>query len=117
MDPLGEQVELLDPVDRHDHLAVEHEPLRGQCEDELDDLGEVAVHRTAVAALQLDVVAVPEHDRAKAVPLGLVAPALALGQVAGGLGELGLHGWGQRKGQDRHVSGAARRPARGSASA
>ena len=78
MDSLGEQVELLHAVDHHHHLAVEHQPVVRKLEHLLDDVREVAVHRPAVAALELDVVAVAEDDRPEAVELGLVAPALAL---------------------------------------
>ena len=85
------------PVHLDHELAVEHELLAGQREDVGDHLGEVAVHRLAVAALQVHVVAVAEHDRAEAVPLRLVAPAVALGQLLRGPGELGLHGRFQRK--------------------
>ena len=46
-----------------------------------DELGEVAVHRLLVAALQQDLVAVAKHERAEAVPLGLEQPALAVGQA------------------------------------
>ena len=47
----------------------------GSVEHLLDHVGEVAVHRLAVAALQVHVVAVAEDDRAEAVELRLVAPA------------------------------------------
>jgi hypothetical protein len=79
VDALGEQVELLHAVDHDHHLPVEHQPLVGQLEHLLHHVREVAVHRLAVAALELNVVAVAEHDRPEAVELGLVAPPLALG--------------------------------------
>ena len=56
----------------------------------LHDLGEVAVHRAPVAALEVHLFAVPEDDRAEAVPLGLVAPIVALGELFGGLRQLRL---------------------------
>src|SRR5205085_5467853 len=43
--------------------------------------------RLEVAALDQDLVAVPEDDRPEAVPLRLVEPAIAIGQAVGGLGE------------------------------
>ena len=46
-----------------------------------DHLGEVAGQRLGVAAGQLDLVAVLEHDAAEAVPLGLEATARRLGRV------------------------------------
>jgi hypothetical protein len=106
VDPLGEQVELLDAVDDDDHLAVEHEPVVRQLQHLLRDLGEVAVHRLAVPALELHLVSVLEDDRAEAVELRLVAPAVALRQVSRGLRELRLHRRLQRK---RH-RGATLRP-------
>ena len=73
MDALAERVEVLPAllVEQHD-LAVEHVAAGRERE-----LGEVAAQRLAVARLQVDVVAVDERDRAEAVPLGLVAPAVA----------------------------------------
>src|SRR3954452_15282843 len=104
MDALAEEVELLDAVDDHDQLAVEDDFLLWQREDVGDDLGEVAVHRLAVAALEGHVVAVAEHDRAEAVPLRLEAPALALRQLLRRAGELGLDRRLQRKGHGGHPS-------------
>src|SRR6185436_3692443 len=47
----------------------------------LVQLREVAVERAQVAALDVDVVAVAEHDRAEAVPLRLEEPAVPRGQL------------------------------------
>ena len=73
MNPLLEGAEILSAVGVLDHdLAVEHvAPGRER------DLGEVAGQVTAVARLQLHLVAVDERDRAKAVVLGLIDPLLA----------------------------------------
>src|SRR5688500_12877156 len=46
----------------------------------------------------MNVVAVAEDDRPEAVPLRLVSPPIALRQVLGRPGELGLDGRFQRKG-------------------
>ena len=94
VDALPEEVELLHAVDLDDDLAVDHEAGVGEGQHVLDDLGEVAVQGLAVAALEEDLVAVAEDQRAKAVPLGLVAPALALRHVGGGTRELGRDGRG-----------------------
>src|SRR5919109_1288503 len=102
VDPLREQVELLDPVHHHDHLAVEHQPLGGQLQHLLDHIREVAVHRTTVAALEVYLRAVAKDDRAEAVPLRLEAPAVAGGQLLRRAGELRLDGRRERKG---HVRG------------
>ena len=111
VDALREQVELLDAVHHHDHLAVEHQPLVRQLEHLLHDVREVAVHRPAVAALELDVVAVAEHDRPEAVELGLVAPALALGQLLAELRELRLQRRLQRQTSSRRDAPSEDAPA------
>ena len=98
VDALAQEVELLDPVALDHDLAVEHEPPVGEGGHGLDHLGEVAVHGLAVAALEEDLVAVAEHEGAEAVPLGLVAPPLALGNVGRGTGELGQDGGREREG-------------------
>ena len=81
-----------------DLLAEDDELLPGQREHVRDDLREVPVHRLAIAALEVHVVAVAEGDGAEAVPLRLVAPVLALGQLLRGSRELGLNGRRQREG-------------------
>ena len=67
----------------------------------LDQLGEVAGERPLVAAAQLDLVAVAEHDAAESVPLRLVDEAVGPGQLAG---QLGQHG------RDRGHDGEIHRP-------
>ena len=93
MDPLLQHLELQPVADHHHDLAVDHAPLRQVGLDRLDHLGEVAGHRLLVARADLDLVAVAEHDRAEAVPLGLV------GQLAGR--DLG-HRLGQHRRDGRH---------------
>jgi hypothetical protein len=83
VDALLQPLELQPPAHRDDQLAVEHAALRQRPADGLHDLGEVAGHRPLVAAGELDLVAVAEHDAAEAVPLGLVQEA-ALGPVRRG---------------------------------
>ena len=54
-------------------------------------VGEVAIERPRVAALDVDLAgAAAKDDGAKPVPLGLVEPALALGKLVGELREHGL---------------------------
>ena len=73
----------------HD-LAVDDRARREVAPDRLDDLGEVARHRPLLAAADLDLVAVAEHDRAEAVPLGLVE--LARRDRGTGLASIGATG-------------------------
>ena len=63
----------------------------------VEQLGEVAGERPLVAAGQLDVVAVAEHDAAEAVPLRLEQPAVAVGDRAGQLGQHRLERRGERQ--------------------
>ena len=84
----------VEPVRTDDHnLAVDDAALRQGGEERLDELREIAVHWPAVPALEHDFVAVPEDQRAEAVPLGLELPALAGGQFVCGPGQ---H-WGERR--------------------
>src|SRR4051812_33990562 len=83
-----------------DDLAVDDAALRQVGEQRLDELGEVAVQRLEVAALQQELVAVAKDQRAEAVPLRLELPAVALRQAVGGGGEHRL---------DRRVEGKAHR--------
>ena len=71
MDALAERVE-----GARDDLAVEDVAPGRELQ-----LGEVAAQRLAVARLQVGLVAVDEGDGAEAVVLGLVGPALALGEA------------------------------------
>jgi hypothetical protein len=80
-----------------DHeLAVEHAARRQLRAERLAQLGEVAVERLLVAALEQQLVAVAEHEHAEAVPLRLEDPARAVGQRVDALGE---------HRQDRRVDG------------
>ena len=99
----------VEPALAHDHdLAVHHAAL-GQARAEGGlELGEVAVERLQVAALDVEAVAVAEHDRAEAVPLRLEEPAVARGQLGRELGEHRL---------DRRLDREARRAGRPSARA
>ena len=60
--------------------------------ERLDELGEVAVQRLLVAALEQDLVAVAEDERAEAVPLRLEEPAVAVGEVVRGVESIGASG-------------------------
>src|SRR4051812_38112752 len=72
MDALLQRPEVEAVVALDDDLAVDHGSLWKGVPDGFYDVGEVAGHRPLLAAADLDLVAVAEHDRAEAVPLGLV---------------------------------------------
>ena len=57
-----------------DEFAVEYAFLRELFADRIEHLGEVAVERFFVAALEKDFVAIAKDKNAEAVPLGLVDP-------------------------------------------
>ena len=102
MDPLQQRVEVeaaAVAVGHHD-LAVDDAPVGQSLEERLEQLGEVAVERPLVAAGELDLVAVAEHDAAEAVPLRLVQPPVAGRDLAGELRQHRLDRRGQRQ---RHV--------------
>src|SRR5581483_2752624 len=77
-------------VEARDDLAVDDEAPLFDRAQRVDELREVAVERTSVAAAQLHCVAVARGKAAKAVPLGLVE-VVADGQLAD---ELCEHGFG-----------------------
>ena len=91
VDPLLQPLELEPVTDGHEDLAVEHAPLGQGRLHRLDDLGEVAGQRLGVAAGELDLVAVAEHDAAEAVPLGLEHQPAVLRRVGDALDGLGEH--------------------------
>ena len=75
MDPLLQPLELQATVDAHDHLTVEHAPVRSVRAQRLHELGEVPRQRLLVATAEDHVVTVAEHDAAEPVPLRLVHEA------------------------------------------
>ena len=72
VDPLLEGVELQTAVHHQDDLAVDDAALRQLPLHRLDDVGEVARERALVAAAELDLVAIAEHQRPEAVELRFV---------------------------------------------
>ena len=67
-----QRVEVETPLVRDDELAVEHDAVRQLFEQRLAQLGEVAQQRLLVARLEIELVAVAEHDAAEPVPLRFV---------------------------------------------
>ena len=75
-----------------DDLAIDDGGV-GQCLAEgVEDLREEALQRLPVAAADVDVRPITEHHSAEAVPLGLVAPARAVGDALGGARQHRLEG-------------------------
>ena len=96
MQPQLERVEVEASSGRDHDLAVEH-AARGQLlEQHLVKLGKVAVERLQIAALDEHVGGAAEHDRAKAVPLGLVQERALGRQLGRELRQHRLHGRGDR---------------------
>src|SRR6476661_7818124 len=94
MDALQERVEVeAEVTGGDDDLAVDDATLGQGGAQRVEQLGEVAGERALVAAGQLEVVAVAEHDATEAVPLRLVQPTLALGDLVGQLGEHRRQRW------------------------
>ena len=67
----------------------------------LDQLREVSVQRFQVPRLQVELLAVAEDEGPEAIPLGLVAPPVADGQLGRGLGQHRFDGRRNREGHRR----------------
>src|SRR5215510_1584769 len=84
MEPLLQRIEV-ESIRRRDHyLPVDHCARRHIGDERVAQFGEVAIERLQLAALNVEVGLAPEHDRAKAVPLGLIEEA-AVGKRCGEL--------------------------------
>src|SRR5262245_36350594 len=81
-----------------DELPVEHRTARQLRLERLEQLGKVAVQRFLITALDQDLLAIAEDQRAKSIPLRLEDPAFTGRQLANSLGE---------HRQDRRVYGKA----------
>jgi hypothetical protein len=79
MDPLAQRVEVEAPPCHvgDDDLTVDDASLGQARPQRIEQLGEVAVERSLLAARELHVVAVSEHDAPETVPLRLEQPAVA----------------------------------------
>ena len=99
VDAQRQQVEVEAVVGGDDELAVHDRPIRQRGAQRVEDLGEVAVEGTLVAAAEHEVVAVAEHDAAEPVPLRLVRPGAPRRQLALEGGEHRRH-W--RRHGERH---------------
>ncbi len=95
VDALAEQIEVETLGPGHDQLAVDDAAVGKVCPQRCRHLGEVPGERLLVAAPELDLVAVAEHDAAKSVPLRLEheGAVVAVWQGMDGLGQHRLHGW------------------------
>ena len=70
-----------------DDLAVDHDVVGQLVPDRVDELWEVAGERALVAGAEVHLVAAAEHDAPEPVPLRLVRPGVADGELLGRLGE------------------------------
>jgi hypothetical protein len=87
MDAEQERLEVEHALLRDHDLAVEHALLGQLLAQRRFELDEIAIERLELAALDVDRVSVLEHERAEAVPLGLVEPLRARRDVGRELGE------------------------------
>src|SRR5262245_42125210 len=81
-----------------DDLAIDHAVVGKMQQQRLVQLGKIAIERTQISALNVDVTAPAEHDGAKAVPLRLVEKRAAGRQRLSQLRQHRLDGWLDRKG-------------------
>jgi hypothetical protein len=77
MNPLQQRIERERTAGRDRELAVEHEFPRLERPQRRHEIGKIPRHQPARFRLDLDLCAVAERQRAKAVPLRLVLPLLA----------------------------------------
>src|ERR1035437_3461527 len=105
VDPEQQRVEVQAPWPGDDHLAVEDAAIGQRGPQRGRQLREVAVEGLEVAALDVRFVAVAEDEGPEAVPLWLVQPAVADGDL---VGELGQHRLDRRL--KRQVHGATIAP-------
>ena len=77
-----QRLEVQTAVLRDHDLAVEHAPLGKLRLERLDQLREIPVERLLISALDEQLVAVAENERAEPIPLGLVDPSFARRKVA-----------------------------------
>src|ERR1700680_2838226 len=64
-------------IARDDYLAIEHAALGELRFQRIDQLGEVSIERLLISALDENLIAISEDERAKAVPFGLENPCFA----------------------------------------
>ena len=74
MNALKQVIERETAAHRHDDLAVDHELLRSQRAERIDDFGEIARQRLPGLRLDGHIVAVAKDDRPEAIPLRLELP-------------------------------------------
>ena len=74
MNPQLEGIEIKMAAIRDDELSIEYAFLRQLFADRLKHLGEVAVERLFIPALEQHFVPIAKDEHAEAVPLGLVYP-------------------------------------------
>ncbi len=100
MDPQLQRVEVERAVPRDHDLAVEDAASRKLRRQRFEELGEVAVERLFVPALDQELVPVSKHQHAKPVPLGFEEESVAFGQSTDALGE---HGKKRRTNYELHT--------------
>ena len=91
-----ERFEIEPAVTRHDQLAVEYALFRELTPEMIDELGEIAVERLGVAALDHDLVAIAENEHPKSVPLRLEDPRSPAGSSSVRLASMGNTGGGTK---------------------
>src|SRR4051812_38051514 len=81
MDALQQRVERKMPVHLNDDLAVENEFFVRQFAECFDQLRKVSAERLSCLGLQQDLIGFAKSQAAEAVPLGLIEPAFAAGDL------------------------------------
>src|SRR6266849_790754 len=97
MQPHLEPTEVESVLRGHHELAVHGRADRQLLQEDVVELGEVAIEGSQVATLDEHVVLTSEHDRAKSIPLGLEQKIAVAWDLFRDLREHGLDGWQDRQ--------------------
>src|SRR5262245_23342318 len=101
MNPELERIEIQPVVLYDDNFTIQNTLLRQRRFQRRHQLGEIAIQRPFVTALNKDFIAVAKNNRPKAVPLGLEDPSFVWREDSNSFCEHRLNRW--RNGQFHHL--------------
>src|SRR5439155_16371828 len=88
VNPLQQIVKRKPPPHRHGDFTIQHKAARGQFGKGFDQLREITREGLAGFGLKIDLASVAKGEATEAVPLRLILPAVAIGDL---LHEQGIH--------------------------
>src|SRR5215469_6044284 len=93
MKPQLQRIKVETILTHNDDLAIENAAIRQGLRERLQKLGEIAIKRFFVAALDQDFISVAEDECPKAIPLGFEYPVVTCWQLANPLSQHRQDGW------------------------